>query len=159
MCTFDTFIWNEALGFPISINDVFTTTCFNRQFKPFSIPLLLYLCLNLIGICLFSASARLSSQQPKRAELRAVRQKKTMRSGCPVKSVSFFFFFCGARVFRRTPPAQGGAGGSVRILLTINPATTPKRSNERPRTWQLGHLKERAGFLVSRCLTLPSTPP
>ena len=33
------------------------------------------------------------------------------------------------------------------------------RSNERPRTWQMGHLKEWAGFLVSSSLTLPSAPP
>ena len=32
------------------------------------------------------------------------------------------------------------------------------RSIEIPHTWQLGQLKEQAGFLVSRILTLLSTP-
>ena len=33
------------------------------------------------------------------------------------------------------------------------------RSNETPRTWHLGQLKEHTGFLISRSLTLPSVPP
>ena len=33
------------------------------------------------------------------------------------------------------------------------------RTNEIPWTWHQGQLKERAGFLVSRSLTLPSAPP
>ena len=33
------------------------------------------------------------------------------------------------------------------------------RGFEEPRTWQLGHLKEWAGFLVSGILTLPSVSP
>ena len=81
---------------------------------------------------------------------------------------------CGRRAAGSSPSDQDRApvdGALFHARLIVLPAqwkgpdTGPtvcqgrgSRSNEKPRSWQLGQMKEQAGFLVSRSLTLHSVP-
>ena len=50
-----------------------------------------------------------------------------------------------------------GTDEQPKYFILVQVPYKMNRSNEKSRTWQMGQVKEQAGFLISRRLTLPST--